>query len=53
MKELKVGDRITFEVVEGSGCSGCYFEGRDNCPGGCCSCERPDGKDVIFKEVKE
>ena len=61
MKELKVGERltITLEVVEAvKGCDGCFFD-RD---GGCvaislgieCSPEyRSDGKNIIFKEVKE
>lgn len=53
MRELKVGERITFEVVEGYVCTGCYFENSTTCPHGCCSFERPDGKKVIFKEVKE
>lgn len=53
MKELKVGERITLEVVESPVCTGCYFENSNNCPYGCCSYERPEGKGVIFKEVKE
>lgn len=51
MKELKVGERITLEVVEGFGCTGCYFENSVICPYRCRCYERPDGKDVIFKEV--
>lgn len=53
MKELKVGERITLEVVEGFGCTGCYFENSVICPYRCRCYERPDGKDVIFKEVKK
>ena len=61
MKELKVGERltITLEAVEAvKGCDGCFFE-RD---GGCvaislgmeCSPKyRSDGKNIIYKEVKE
>ena len=52
IKGIKVGERITLEVVESPVCTGCYFEGSGTCPYGCCSNERPDGKDVIFK-VKE
>ena len=61
MKELKVGERvnITLEVVEQKGCKGCFFEGVDNCCGAtslgleCVPKYRSDGKEVIFKEVKE
>jgi hypothetical protein len=53
MKELKVGERITLEVVESPSCTGCYFENSDNCPGECCAYERSDGNWIIFKEVKE
>ena len=61
MKELKVGEKltITLEVAEAiKGCDGCFFD-RD---GGCvaislgmeCSPEyRSDGKNIIYKEVKE
>ena len=60
MAEIKVGERVTVtleavEAVEGKGCDGCFFDGRN---GFClaillgmeCS---SDGKNVIFKEVKE
>lgn len=61
MKELKVGERvtITLEVVEQKGCKGCFFEGVDGCCGAtslgmeCVPKYRSDGKEVIFKEVKE
>ncbi len=61
MKELKVGERvnITLEVVEQKGCKGCFFEGVDSCCGAtslgleCVPKYRSDGKEVIFKEVKE
>lgn len=53
MKELKVGERITLEVVERPLCTGCYFEDSGTCPNGCCSYERSDGKGVIFKEIKK
>lgn len=62
MKELKVGERvtITLEVVERKGgCKGCFFEGVDGCCGAtslgleCVPKYRSDGKNVIFKEVKE
>lgn len=53
MKEPKVGERITLEVVESPSCTGCYFEGSSTCPDGCCAYERSDGNWIIFKEVKE
>lgn len=53
MNELKVGERITLEVIESPLCTGCYFEGSGTCPYACCSFERTDGKGVIFKEVKK
>lgn len=53
MKELKVGERITLEVIESPLCIGCYFEGSGTSPNGCCSFERSDGKGVIFKEIKK
>ena len=61
MKELRIGQRvtITLEAVEAvKGCNGCFFD-RD---GGCvaislgmeCSPKyRSDGKNIIYKEVKE
>ena len=60
MKELKVGERVTLEVTEidKESCKGCFFD-RD---GGCvaislgmeCSPKyRSDGKNIIYKEVKE
>lgn len=53
MKELKVGERITLEVVESSTCKGCCLTDLDFCPQGCVAKERSDGKNIIFKEVKE
>lgn len=61
MEELKVGERVTvtLEVVERADCDGCFFEGADGCCGAsslelyCVSKYRSDGKNVIFKEVKE
>lgn len=59
MKELKVGERvtITLEVVEENGCEGCFFFGKYRCfaplKSKCSNVVRSDGKDVIFKEVKE
>lgn len=61
MAELKVGEKvtITLEVVEQKGCKGCFFEGVDSCCGAtslgleCVPKYRSDGKEVIFKEVKE
>ena len=63
MKELKVGKRVAFEVVEAPNvndlCDGCYFSSEYGCRkdlrifGACSSGRRSDGKNVIFKEVKE
>ena len=61
MKELKVGERvtITLEAVEQKGCKGCFFEDVDGSCGAtslgleCVPKYRSDGKEVIFKEVKE
>nr|WP_297001527.1 hypothetical protein [Prevotella sp.] len=54
MKELKVGERIILEVVEATSlsCQGCFFEKEGYCPTDYCY-NRLDGKNVIFKEVKE
>lgn len=59
MKELKVWERVTIEVVETETvtCAGCFFESKGACevwrkyP--CESKQRSDRKNVIFKEVKE
>ena len=56
MAELKVGERVTttLEVVEqGETCEGCFFADKEGCPYLCFKDMRSDGKDVIFKEVKE
>lgn len=61
MKELKVGERITLEVVEQYGCRGCFFNGEDDYCGAtslrlkleCVAQFRSDGKNVIFKELKK
>ena len=56
MKELKVGERfsVTLEIVEqGHTCEGCFFTDKEGCPYLCFKDMRSDGKDVIFKEVKE
>ena len=56
MKELKVGEKIILQVVEVThiSCQDCFFakEGYA-CPDNCSSSDRSDGKNVIFKEVKE
>lgn len=55
MKEIKVGERIILEVFEAksSSCRGCFFENKGYaCPLDHCY-NRIDGKNVIFKEVKE
>ncbi len=62
MEELAVGSEITLKVVEDKKgeCNGCFFYEfasdiyADTCTGfKCGSTERKDGKNVIFKEVKE
>lgn len=53
MNKLKVGERITLEVVESPSCEGCYFANSDFCPHGCVARARSDGKNVIFKKVKK
>lgn len=58
MKELKVGEKITLEVIESSVCANCFFENKeDMCNADielpCSSKIRSDHKNVIFKEVKE
>ena len=60
MKEFKVGERvtITLEVVEELTCYDCFFRTSFGKCGGngnvkCSIRDRSDGKNVIFKEVKE
>ena len=66
MAELKVGERVTLEVIEKNvcyGCDDCFFGYDDICYNPtyngwgdgfqCEPKERSDGKNVIFKEVKE
>ena len=62
MEDLSVGSEITLKVVEDKKgeCNGCFFYEfasdiyADTCTGfKCGSTERKDGKNVIFKEVKE
>lgn len=55
MKELKVGERVTLEVVESDVCAGCFFENKeDMCNANfelpCGSKMRSDHKNVIFKK---
>ena len=56
MKEFKVGEKITItlEVVKAKGCSGCLFK-KNRCVSGelGLDCILPNGKNVIFKEVKK
>ena len=62
MEDLPIGSEITLKVVEDKKgeCNGCFFYEfasdiyADTCTGfKCGSTERKDGKNVIFKEVKE
>ena len=69
METLEIGERkvftdVTLEVVSSLdyGCTGCWFYSqattcfnhpRHNIMGNCTWLSRADGKDVIFKEVKE
>lgn len=56
--EYKIGTRITLEVVEvkENSCKGCFFDG-SKCqrPFGwqCSEFKRTDGKNIIYKEVKD
>lgn len=60
MKELKVGERttITLEAVEHNNCEGCFFYIQEE---GypcmyvfkCSKYARSDGKNIIYKEVKD
>ncbi len=67
MAEIKVGERVTVtletveavEAVEGKGCDGCFFDVTNSfCVAialgmECASKYRSDGKNIIYKEVKE
>lgn len=59
MKELKIGERVTIERVEINKdslffCDKCFFyDILPFCPYMCNADNRKDGKNVIFKEVKE
>lgn len=62
MEELKVGEKIVLEVKENTfedpkhPCKGCFFFDaplRGACFSMCDGRLHSDGKDVIFKEVKE
>ena len=62
MEDLTIGSEITLKVVEDKKgeCNGCFFYEfasdmyAETCTGfKCGSTERKDGKNVIFKEVKE
>lgn len=61
MKEIKVGEKITLEVIETDkeSCKGCFFKGVLGYCGAaplglkCLPEYRSDKKNVIFKEVKE
>ena len=67
MAEIKVGERVTVtletvdavEAVEGKGCDGCFFDVTNSfCVAialgmECVSKYRSDGKNIIYKEVKE
>lgn len=52
-----VGERVTIEVVETetATCTGCFFDSKNICYAGlkCAASNRSDGRNVIFKEVKE
>ena len=63
MKELKVGERVTItlevvEAIKSKGCEGCFFDGNGGCVAislgmECSPKYRSDGKNIIYKEVKE
>ena len=58
MKDLKIGTKITLEIVEGDTCKDCFFQAcsYDECEkllmNICYGPLRTDGKSIIFKEVK-
>jgi len=57
MKEYAIGEIVIqpkLEVVEHTDCEGCYFD-YDNfyCTNmNCCEDTRKDGKNIIYKEIK-
>ena len=61
MKELRIGQivTITLEAVEAvKGCDGCFFDRYGGCVAislgmECSPKYRSDGKNIIYKEVKE
>lgn len=58
MDNLKIGTKITLEIVEGDTCKDCFFQAcsYDECEkllmDKCYGPLRADGKSIIFKEVK-
>ena len=61
MEDLSIGSEIVLKVVEDEkeGCDGCFFDGRNGCCVAislgmeCVPKYRSDGKNIIYKEVKE
>ena len=58
MKEYKVGEQIVLEVQESKGpmhCDGCFYQDSAVCQWvvNCFARDCSDGKNIIFKEVKE
>lgn len=63
MEELEIGEKVVIEVVEASNandpCDGCCFNSEYRCKknvqifGSCFGDRRSDGKNIIYKEVKE
>ena len=59
MDNLKIGTKITLEIVESDNCKDCFFQyicSYDECEkflmDKCYGPLRTDGKSIIFKEVK-
>ena len=59
MDNLKIGTKITLEIVEGDTCKDCFFQyiySYDECEkflmDKCYGPLRANGKSIIFKEVK-
>lgn len=58
MDNLKIGTKITLEIIEGDTCKDCFFQAcsYDECEkllmDKCYGPLRTDGKSIIFKEVK-
>ena len=58
MKELRIGQRVTITLEAVKDCDGCFFDRYGGCVAislgmECSPKYRSDGKNIIYKEVKE